>query len=89
MQIERSSRFKRHFKKRIANNPDLLPLFEGAVKKFLEDPLTPSLETHPLKGKLRGYWAFSVSFDCRVVFYFEDNNQIAVFHDIGTHHEVY
>jgi addiction module RelE/StbE family toxin len=89
MKIERSNRFKRHFRKRIENNPDLVALFKSAVEKFLENPLTPSLETHPLKGNLKGYWAFTVAYDCRVVFFFEDNNQIAVFHDIGRHHEVY
>jgi addiction module RelE/StbE family toxin len=89
MKIERSNKFKKHFKKRIQNNPALLPLFKSSVEKFLEDPFTPALDTHPLKGKLRGYWAFTVAFDCRVVFFFEDNNQIAVFHDIGKHDEVY
>ena len=51
------------------------------------------LRTHKLKGKLSGAWAFSVEYDCRIIFNFELNpetqeEEINLI-DIGTHDEVY
>jgi mRNA-degrading endonuclease YafQ of YafQ-DinJ toxin-antitoxin module len=42
----------------------------------------------PLRGKLKDLWSFSIEFDLRVVFYFEEEKE-CVFIDIGTHEEVY
>jgi len=89
MKIEYSSKFKRHFKKRIANDSLLLPLFEEKLKLFINDPRTPELLTHKLTGNMKSFHAFSVAYDCRIVFTFEENKTTAIFVDIGTHHEVY
>lgn len=83
-----SSSFKKVFYKTIKNNPDLDELFWGKVDIFIKNPFDKRLRTHKLSGKLKDLWSFSVRFDIRVVFYFEDGEK-CVFVDIGTHDEVY
>jgi addiction module RelE/StbE family toxin len=83
-----SSSFKKVFAKSIKNNPDLEELFWEKVKLFIENPFDKRLRTHKLSGKLKDLWSFSVRYDIRVVFYFEDRRK-CVFVDIGTHNEVY
>jgi len=90
MQIEPSKSFSKAFKKRTARDKPLVELFEEKLTKFIENPYSPELETHKLTGRLDGYWAFSVAFDCRVVFTFTDSSrQKIILHDIGKHDEVY
>jgi mRNA-degrading endonuclease YafQ of YafQ-DinJ toxin-antitoxin module len=48
--------------------------------------------THKLHGELKGLWACSVEFDCRIVFGFqtsEGEEDAIVLVDIGSHDEVY
>jgi len=44
--------------------------------------------THKLSGKLRGLWAFSCDYDCRVIFKFINKENVLLI-DIGSHDEVY
>jgi len=55
---------------------------------FAKDPFQSRLRTHKLTGKLDGLWAFSVSYDCRVIFKFLSKKEILLI-DIGGHDEVY
>jgi len=89
MNIEYTGKFKKNFRKRISVNKNLIDLFEIKLEKFIENPFLPELKTHKLSGRLKGFWAFSVAHDCRVVFSFEDNNKTAILSDIGSHDEVY
>ncbi len=50
---------------------------------FRKTPHASALRTHPLQGKLKGYYAFSVTFSYRVLFTFEPDG--VTFIDIGTH----
>jgi len=83
-----SSSFKKVFCKSIKNNPSLEELFWSKLTIFLKNPFDKRLRTHKLSGKLKDLWGFSVRYDIRVVFYFEDRNK-CVFVDIGTHNDVY
>lgn len=83
------SSFKSSYKKRIRNHPKLKKNFWEALELFSNNPFDSSLKTHKLTGKLNGLWAFSVAFDCRVIFKFYDNNKTALLIDIGSHDEVY
>jgi len=58
------------------------------MEMFAKDPFHSRLRTHKLSGSLEGLWAFSVSFDCRVIFKFLSKNEILLI-DIGGHDEVY
>ena len=80
--------FKRIYRKKIKNDIDLKRRFWDTMDLFEKDPFHPRLRTHKLTGKLNGLWAFSVSFDCRVVFKFLRKTEILLI-DIGGHDEVY
>jgi addiction module RelE/StbE family toxin len=89
MEIAFSSSFKRAFKKKIKGRKEIEDLFWEAASLFIQDPFQPSLKTHKLSGKLKDLWSFSVEYDLRVIFYFEDKNSKAIFVYIGTHDEAY
>lgn len=88
MRINRSTEFKRAYNERIRKNPKLKKLFWEKVEEFQANPFDPSLKTHPLTGLLQGRWAFSVDYDCRIVFLLVSDNEV-VFLNVGTHAEVY
>jgi len=79
--------FKRAFRKRILGT-SVEFVFRNRFENFIEDPFHPGLKTHKLTGILDGLWAFSVSYDCRVIFEFNSSEEITLI-DIGTHEDVY
>jgi len=81
--------FKRSYKKRISIDNQLKEKFWDALELFTTDPFDPRLQTHKLTGRLSGYWAFSVDFDCRVIFMFIKAKKKVLLLDIGSHEEVY
>jgi proteic killer suppression protein len=80
--------FKRGYRKKVKNDAELMGRFWDAMEMFAKDPFHPRLRTHKLTGRLEGLWAFSVSFDCRVIFRFLSRTEILLI-DIGGHDEVY
>ena len=51
---------------------------------FCKDPFNPKLKTHKLKGKMDGFWSFSINYDYRIIFEFFENDK-ALFYLIGNH----
>jgi addiction module RelE/StbE family toxin len=88
IEISFSNSFKKSFRKTIKNDINLENKFWDKINIFINDPFERSLKTHKLSGKLKDLWSFTVEFDLRVIFYFEDKSKV-VFTDIGTHEEVY
>ena len=80
--------FKRIYQKKIKNNEDLRRKFWATMELFSRTPFDRRLRTHKLSGKLEGLWAFSVSYDCRVIFKFLNGDEILLI-GIGGHDEVY
>ena len=68
--------FKRTYRKKVKQDAELKDRFWEAAKIFEKDPFHPRLRTHKLTGKLEGLWAFSVSFDCRVIFNFVSKAEV-------------
>ena len=78
--------FKHRGLKRLYEHDDRSGLSAGAVDKIrrvlarldeaskLNDMALPGFGLHPLKGKLKGRWAVSVSGNWRIVFRFENGN---------------
>jgi mRNA interferase YafQ len=62
-------------------------MLRAALRRFASDPRDPLLRTHKLKGELRGYWAFSVDDDLRVLFQWVGEDVFLV--HLGTHDEVH
>lgn len=58
--------------------------FKHAIERFVENPFEPSLKTHKLKGKLQGFWSFSINHSDRVLFKFSDKETIDLI-NIGDH----
>jgi addiction module RelE/StbE family toxin len=82
--ITYTDRFAKDYKKlpeKIKN------LAESREDIFQKDPFDPRLKTHKLKGALKKYYSFSITYSYRIVFHFKSDNEI-VFDTIGTH-EVY
>lgn len=81
MKIIYSPQFAKSYKK-IPNTVKL----QAEVKEviFRKDLFDPRLKTHKLKGKLANFYSFSISYHWRIVFHFENNDEI-VFDTIGTH----
>ena len=67
--------FLRILKKWKRKHPDLMVDFQDKLSQFTENPFQPSLKTHSLSGKLKEYWAFSISYEYRLVFKFISENQ--------------
>lgn len=80
--------FKRSYKKKIQNNKEIKDRFWNSLELFSKDIFNPKLRTHKLTGKLKGLWAFSCAYDCRVLFKFIDEDEVLLI-DIGSHEEVY
>ncbi len=88
MEITYNSSFKKDYKAWKRKNPGKNELMVKIINLFIENPFHPLLFTHKLKGKLKDCYAFTVEYDLRVIFYFEDSGH-AVFIALGTHDEVY
>lgn len=88
MLIEFSTGFKKAYKKRILNNKGLKKRFWEKLAVFQIDAFDRSLKTHKLIGELSDFYAFSVDYDCRVVFEFDENGDVTLL-NIGTHRQVY
>jgi addiction module RelE/StbE family toxin len=84
--IKRDRTFEKHFKERISPNEQGVNQFKASLELFVEGKLN-HIDDHPLRGKLTGKRAFSVTDDVMVI-YVELNDTI-VFLDIGNHGQVY
>ena len=79
-----TSEFERAFHKLPSN---IRSLAEKKYMWFRQDAFDPRIHTHKLKGELKGYWAYSVNREYRILFRFLKNNEV-IYYDIGTH-EIY
>lgn len=87
----RSSAFVRAAKRRVRKNPREAEDIRAALELLAEDAYHPQLQTHKLKGKLRGSWACSAGYDLRIVFKFvrHEGTEAILLETVGTHDEVY
>lgn len=84
MRVYPAKQFQKSFKK--------LPIDiqKTAIQKdqlFRNNPYSPQLKTHKLKGKLSKFYSYSVKYSYRIVFEFADKDTV-IYQDIGTH-EIY
>ena len=52
---------------------------------FRKNPFDSKLETHKLKGKLKGFLSFSIDRKYRVIFEFSKDKKTVYFHSAGSH----
>lgn len=85
-------KFKRSFKKFVKRNSSLETKIIQILQLMKEDIFATQLSTHSLQGKLSGLKACSCGYDCRILFTVEtsqEQTEVIVLLDIGTHSEVY
>ena len=86
-------KFKRAYRKFARRDTRLQKRIEVALQALADDAFAISLGTHKLSGQLKGLWACSCGYDCRIVFALEyDSNtetEVILLLDIGAHDEVY
>lgn len=85
MKIQLSSRFVKK-SKRLSNKEQ--KILEEKLDIFADNPADSRLKVHQLAGRLKGQFAFSVTFSKRAIFIFADKG-VALFIDVGGHDEVY
>ena len=82
-------RFLRQARRFFKGHPDLKPRFAGLVTDLQNDPFSPHLKLHPLKGRLQGCYAVSLTYGFRVTLTLAILEKEIVLLDIGSHDEVY
>ena len=81
--------FLRTAKRFLRKHPALRPEFQRLLEQLEVDPAHPRLRLHPLKGRLRGKHAVSLTYSHRIVLLLRLEKDEITLLDIGTHDEVY
>jgi addiction module RelE/StbE family toxin len=85
--IEFTASFLKLSGKILKKNPSLEKSFKELLNSLTADPFTSSLKTHPLKGRLKGKYACSLTYNLRIIFSLTDEYVTLI--DIGSHDDVY
>ena len=56
---------------------------------FIINPMDESLNNHPLSGKFSKYRSINISGDIRSIYQINEDNNVAIFIDIGSHSKLY
>lgn len=83
--------FLRKAKRVAKKSPGSAEAIRDTLKLLAEDTFHPSLQTHKLKGRLKGSWACSAGFDLRIIFHFTEieGEKAILLESVGSHDEVY
>ena len=94
MRLRWYARFKRALKKQSKLHPDLFDDVMVVLQQLEQDPFTPHLRTHKLRGQMADQWSCSVAYDLRIIFAFvpdpdHPSEQAIALLNLGPHDEVY
>jgi toxin HigB-1 len=81
MEVLYTSGFLREFNKLESS---LQAEVDEKIKKFETNSNDRSLKVHKLKGRMKGYWSFSVNYRFRIVFEYDDKQTVALL-SVGDH----
>jgi len=81
--------FARTARKLLKRQPALRPEFERVLEQLEVDPNHPKLRLHPLKGRLAGKHAVSLTYSHRIVLLLALDKGEIVLLDVGTHDQAY
>ena len=81
--------FARTARKFLRRHAGLAGIFEDVLRQLETDPHASRLRLHPLRGRQRGEYAVSVTYEYRVVLILRLTAKEIVLLDVGTHDEVY
>jgi len=88
MKIEFTSKFLKAYKKLVSHRPDVAIAVLQKALLFSQQPDSPSLGLHKLKGNLKDVWSFSIENNLRIIVDLKNPDKV-LFIDIGTHDQVY
>ena len=89
MKLVKDDDYKRKERKFFKKRPHLIDKYGEVLEKLKTNPFDPSLKTHKLKGDLSEFYAFSLTYEYRIICVFLVQNETIVLVDIGSHDEVY
>jgi len=81
--------FEKQLKKFVKAHPDLREKIKHIFQNLAVDPFQPSLKLHPLKGKLSGLLAISLTYSYRITLTLKLTPKEITLLDIGTHDALY
>ena len=81
--------FKRNAKRFLKRHRELIGDFSSVLHKLEQNPEDPELRLHPLKGKLAGKHAASLTYSYRIVIRLEISDSDIYLLDVGSHDDVY
>lgn len=84
MKVYPTKQFQKSFKKL---SKDIQKVAIQKDQIFRNNPFSPRLKTHKLRGKLSKFYSYSVKYSYRIVFEFVGKDTV-IYQDIGTH-EIY
>ncbi len=87
--IQTPKQFLRQARKFFKKHPDLKSRFAELVEALRRDPFQSCLELHPLKGKLSGLHAVSLTHSYRITLILIITEKEIILIDVGSHDEVY
>ena len=88
-QLVWTNTFSRTARKFLKRNPDLRSEFERTLRQLEENPDHPKLRLHPLRGRLAGKHAVSLTYSHRIVLILALGENEIVLLDVGTHDQAY
>ncbi len=84
--------FAREFTKQYRRtDPKIRKAVDKRLDLFLQNPLNPTLNNHPLSGNYKGYRSTNITGDWRAIYseIKEGNETLVVFKSLGTHSQLY
>lgn len=81
--------FTRTARRFLKRNPHLRGELEHTLRQLEENPSHPKLKLHPLKGKLAGKHAASLTYSHRIVLILALEEDEIILLDVGTHDQAY
>lgn len=81
--------FERQLKKFVKLHPELKGTVAEVFRNLEKDPFQPHLRLHPLKGKLKGLLAVSITHSTRMILTIQISHKEITLLDIGKHDAVY
>lgn len=84
MKISYSKNFIKQAKKL---DPKLRRKLQLRIQRFIQNPLSPELRNHQLKGKFKDYRSIDITGDIRALYL--QRGEEAIFDAVGTHSQLY
>lgn len=86
-QIVTSPQFENKLVKFLKKNPNLNNKITSVFRALAVDIKHPILKSHKLHGALSNFFACTLTYEYRLIFYFDQN--FVYLHAIGSHNDVY